>query len=401
MISGCRTVDLIALGDKHELPRNRRNFGVWMAWACFVTGGVNACGRDAIPSRVPSTVCETWKMEGAPVHSLWKSTLELPTDVSLSAGVAVGDSDLIVFNIDDGRIERVDQAGRLVSSTGRSGNGPGEFARPRSTTISYNTPPDWIALRADSVFVFDGRSVHIRSLSGGALAQWSVAERQRSGFGISTRLRLSLEGVVVDIHRGVDVSDGGGHVRPNRSFELLLITEDSIRVLERLLLPPLPRDANGTVVSGIAEARVVWDLRAECVALMDGHSNELILVNIRTGKRDSIQLPLSDRFLDARAVVSGLPQATLGAELPEPALRLRIRELSLDPTGWVLLRPVPPTPAPDSGIEVWMYHIPSDQFVVDTVNVFPDLLDPSGAAFRATTTRAFESLLIRAEYAIR
>lgn len=401
MSVGRRAVKLIAMGGRHEHPLNRRNLGVWMASACFVVSGVNACGRDAIQSRVSSPVCETWQTENAAVRSLWESTLELPIDVSLSAGVSVGDSDLIVFNIDDGHIERVDQAGRHISATGRSGNGPGEFARPRSTMVSYNTPPDWIALRSDSVFVFDGRSVHVRSLSGVALAQWPLVDRQRSAFGISTRLRLSADGAVVDIHRGIDVSDGVSHASQNRSFELLLITEDSIRVLERLLLPPLPRDAHGTVVSGIAEARVVWDLRAECIALMDGHSNELILINVRTGKRDSIRLPLSDRFLDARAVTTGLPQSTLGAELPKPALQLRIRELSLDPTGWVLLRPVPPTPTPESGIEVWMYHIPSARFVVDTVNVFPDLFDPSGAAFRATTTRAFESRLIRADHAIR
>lgn len=352
---------------------------------------MSACERAPETVGPDEMVCTEWSKADA---SSWPaSTLELPMESLASAGMTLTDSALFVFDLLDGRITGYDTTGRQVSSFGRSGDGPGEFARARSTTISFLTPPDWIGARGDTLFAFDGRSIIVLMTDGTRVAQWPVGTAGGAGFGISFRMRPIAHAVLVDVHRGVDLSDRSGKARPNRSFSLLRIAPDSVSVLESSSLPSLPVTERGTMFEGPAEARPLWDASNGCLVMIDGSSTTLTIRNLTSGSRQTIELPLPERFFDPASDNSGVRLAGQSGVLPPPARLKRVTELQLDGAGWLWLRPAQPSPPPE-GIEVWKYHLPTGRFVVDTVPAFARLLDVSGSAVGVSTDRDFITRLV-------
>lgn len=168
---------------------------------------------------------------------------------------------------------------------------------------------------------------------------------------------------------------------PNRYFHVWRLGADSVETIALLSLPQFPRMNGGGFFGSPAEARPSWDLRAGCLALMDGSTNRLILVDVRTGMRDSLALPLPNRFVDVDAANATLPADAMpqgDAELPEPALLARYVDLLVAPDGWLWIRPV-------FQRELWRYHFATGQFSIDTVAGFPRGFSPAGTPFRTET----------------
>ena len=199
---------------------------------------------------------------------------------------------------------------------------------------------------------------------------------------------------------------------PNRYFHVWRMAADSVETIAVLSLPQFPRMNGGGFFGSPAEARPSWDLRAGCLALMDGSTNRLLLVDVRTGMHDSLALPLPERFVDVEAANATLPADAMpqgDVELPGPALLARYVDLLIAPDGWLWIRPVFQAPAPQpEGIgsegvdderyparEVWRYHLTTGQFAIDTVAGFPRGFTPAGTPFRTETddegvTRIFD-----------
>lgn len=349
------------------------------------------CQRVASDAAVNANVCMEWSHR---VSSGWPTdTLTVPDEAMPTGGMALGDSNAFVFDIALGRIVRVDSDSRIVASIGRSGDGPGEFARAHSTSIGFLTRPDWIAVRSDSLFVFDGRSVHLLTADGSRLSQWSVGVSV--GAGISTRMRPFGQGVVIDLHKGFESSGGARGVRPNRSFALVRVRPDTTQVFATFVLPPAPVTAQGTIFEGPAEARPQWDVVGRCGVVVDGSSATLTLFDVESGARDTRTLPLPDRFVDAeRANASVRFEGMSDGLIPPPTQPKRILELMLDHSGWIWMRPPAPAREPGSGVEIWKYHIPTGRFTIDTVAAFPRLLGATGEALGVATDHQFVTRVI-------
>lgn len=350
-----------------------------------------ACGDDPRDVAADSEVCSDWPNR---LPSTWPSdTLLLPEDVLSAGGIALSHANAFVLDLSLGRVVRLDSMARIVATFGRSGDGPGELARAHSTSIAFLTSPEWIAIRSESLFVFDGRSVHLLATDGTQLALWKVAAS--AGAGISTKMRPLGLGVVVDLHRGFDPSDGLRGIRPNRSFSLLRVRPESTQVLATFRLSPAPLTTQGMIFEGPAEARPQWDVVGRCVVVMDGSTPTLTLIDAETGSRATRVVPLPDRFFDfAQANAQARFEGMSGGPMPAPTLPKRISALMLDHAGWIWMRPTPPEPRPGWGVEVWRYHIPTGRFTIDTVAAYSRLLSASGGVVGLATDRELRTRVI-------
>lgn len=360
-------------------------------WVVPLLLGLHGCRGETPATKSGSSVCSEWAPN---VVTAWPSdTLTVPVEALPAGGIALSRSSVFVLDLAQGRVVRLDSTAHIIASFGRSGDGPGELARAHSTSIGYLTSPDWIAVRSESLFVFDGRSVHVLATDGTLLAQWSVGAR--AGAGVSTRLRMLRNGIVVDVHRGFDPSDRVRLIRPNRSFRLIRVLPESVTVLAHFPLPPAPITAEGTIFEGPAEARPLWDVVGQCIVVIDGSSPTLTLIDTESGARETRLLPLPERFVDVKQANANMPfEGMTVGPIPAPARPKRVSELTLDRAGWIWMRPTPPAPAPEAGIEVWRYHIPTGRFMFDTLPAFPRLLDASGRVVGVATDHSFVTRVI-------
>lgn len=300
--------------------------------------------------------------------------LKLPGDIAATGGILIRDSSIFVFDLALGQLVRLDPAGRVLARAGRTGRGPGEF-NPSPGMLSG----DFIGAHGDTVIAYDGRSVHRFTVGGKHVNSKPIPAIARPFLESPNRMRVDDGVAYIESMRSMDRQGGRMSALPNRYFHVWRMKEDSVETVAVLDLPQLPRLGAGGFFGSPAEARPSWDMRAGCLALMDGSTARLVLVDVRSGARDTVALALPERFVDVDAANATLPPEALpgpNVELPEPALLARFVDLRLSPDGWLWLRPV----APEG--EIWRYHLTARQFSIDTVAGFPRGFTLSGAAFR-------------------
>lgn len=307
----------------------------------------------------------------------------LPADVSPLSGLAFAADAIFVLDLAMGHLRRLDPAGRVVATMGRTGRGPGEFDPPPG--VMSEGAGRFLSRRGDTLLVFDSRSIHRFTLTGAHVDSRPIPADARSFLETPGRIAVLDGNAVIESWKSF-ARDGRNLIAlEERTFTLWRFDGDSATPLESLALPQLPRAGSGGYFGSPAEARPAWDVRDDCLAVMDGSGGRLVLGDLRTGDRDTLELPLPGRFADAAKANASLPGILPGTELPAPALLARVRDLVLDPSGIVWLRPVEPDPAPAAGIEVWLYRLGTGRFTVDTVAGFPRAFDAAGNAVRVAT----------------
>jgi len=145
---------------------------------------------------------------------------------------------------------------------------------------------------------------------------------------------------------------------------------------ERFPTLPWPRTSRGFPLRLAAEAAVVWDITGDCAVVCDGHTNRLIVIDLRSRLRDTVLAPLPDVFAKEP---SADEYVRLGVPVGEMKTRFlaRIRAVTVSPTGWLWLRPA----APRVVGEVWRLHLRTGHCLVDTMRYAPVRFDRLGSGF--------------------
>lgn len=333
-------------------------------------GGTTPAARDAGPSPSATPI---------PVEGL-----ELAADVVPSAGLVLSGTDIFALDLALGHLWRLNPRGEVVGRYGRLGRGPGEFDAPGGGMTMGRG--NFLGIAGDTLIAFDARSVHRFTLDGRHLSTTPIAAKARGFLTQPRRMRVAHGAVITESERSIERDGGRAVVLPQRYFHVWQLVGDSASSIEMITLPQLPRAGAGGFFGSPAEAKPSWDVQSGCLAIIDGSSNRLVLGDLGTGVRDTLQLPLPDRFIDVAKANASIPAEALpSGELPEPALLGRVVDLVLDPQGMLWLRPSQPDPLPADGIEVWLYDLRSRQFSIDTVPGLPFAFDATGKPFRITT----------------
>lgn len=257
--------------------------------------------------------------------------MRLPDEVDPRNPATLAGSHFITFNQADGRVTAVNSAGTVRWRVGRSGDGPGEIARPFSTQIMGVIGAQWIAAQADRVVVFDGRTFFEFTESGALTRQWRATSVFGDSTRVSRRIRVNEHHVYLDLMRAPHVVAG---TAGRRIVEVFASDTSSAQRVAEIELPALPSAPGVGMADGPAQAKPSWDLRGSCLVLSDGSSSRLIFVDVGSGQRDTVDIGLPEWFVDvalANQQTQGLVQG--GRPMPEPSARARISDLTLSADG--------------------------------------------------------------------
>jgi hypothetical protein len=294
----------------------------------------------------------------------------------------VVDSLLFVYQRRIGEVWRLDLAGRQLGSFGREGRGPGEFAVRGETRVQTHGRASWLDVSGDTVAVFDGNDVQWFTRTGD---YWGHARALHDMFKgllfFSKRIRVVSGGVLVDVEQRTGVSwTPEPQARP---YGIWFVGETSFRRTFAVELPPLPREKNGAQYQSLREAQPLWDLTQRCVVVSDGSSPWLWVAALDETFVDTLQIPLPQREAresEDEATLMRRMGASRRRSIP-PALPLHVRDLAIDPDGWVWLLLLPAEPGLAEGLEVLRVPIGRGEAVVDTVPAFPVAFGPPGTFY--------------------
>lgn len=328
--------------------------------------------------------------------SRFGDSVRLPDDVDPRNPATLAGSHFVTFDQRDGRVTAVDSAGRVRWSFGRSGDGPGEIARPFSTQVLGVVGARWVASQADRVVVFDGRTFFEFTEAGELTRQWTAKALVGDGVRWSRRLRLRGEHVYLDLMRTPRTTGAATDAVGHRLFEVFASDSSSAQLVAELALPALPSAPGVGMADGLAQAKPSWDLRGDCLVLTDGHSSRLVFVDVVSTRRDTVDIGLPEWFIDvglANQETQGLVQG--GRQMPEPTARARIAALTLSADGTLWLRPAAQQARLASGQVAWRYHLQTGMLTEDTVAAFPRIADEVGGAYGLSSTEDGHTLLQR------
>jgi hypothetical protein len=356
------------------------------AMASAIAIAIAACSREAtVVAAAPvlnAVACRDLASR-VPVPSSVAApeSLVLSDDVAPNGGLLLRGDDVFVLDLAMGHLLRLDRSGRILSRMGRSGRGPGEFHAAMGLNLTGRA--QFLGAQGDTLVAYDGNSIHRFTTAGALVDSRPIAPHARPFLESPQWIRVDGGRIYVEATTAM-VLDGGRMTRlPHRSFNVWRVEGDSATSMVSLQLPQFPRMGTGGFFGSPAEARPNWDLRDGCLAAIDGSTPQLILVDVATGVRDTLALPLPDRFADPVAALASLPaEAQPAGEPPAPALLARVSEMLLTPDGWVLLRPVNRADLPN---ETWRFQLSTGRFVRDTVNGFPYGFTDAGRAYRVLT----------------
>lgn len=216
-----------------------------------------------------------------------------------------------------------------------------------------------------------------------------------TGLSFVRRVR-SVDGeVVIDIE-----SRGGSEPADERRIRIWAFADGGPRQLHSVDLPPLPKDGRGVRFQGVREAGPSWDTRLGCVAITDGGSPWILGGSLGAPALDTLRFSLDDRELPADPDEAELLARAGGTQRrpPEPVLPRRIRDLIIDPDGWVWLWPIQPSPKPFSGQEVVRISMETHRVEWDTVPGFARAFGPPGSFYVTRVDASGARTLLRMEY---
>ncbi len=346
---------------------------------------VTACAAPPERARTAVEACQQLG-RATSASSLIGDVVPLPDDVDPRNAVAVAASAVVAFDQRDGRVTAFDGAGRVRWSYGRSGDGPGEIARPFSTRIIGVTGAQWVAADGERVLVFDGRTFFRFNQDGELATSWSAAGLAGDGVRWSRRVRVSGEQAYLDLQRMVPRAHETTDSSAGRWFEVFASDSSSTRLVAALELPALPTALGGGVADGLAQAKPLWDLQGDCLVLTDGHSSRFVLADVTSAQRDTVDIGLPEWYVDVGLVnkeTQGLVQG--GRPMPEPTARARIADLTLAADGTLWLRPAAQSARGTAGQVVWRYNLRTGVLSQDTVVAFPRYADETGAVYAITS----------------
>jgi hypothetical protein len=306
------------------------------------------------------------------------------------AGIAATDS--MVYVMESGRavlwMLRPDLS--LVRRVGREGRGPGEWLP--FGPVNQGGSMRWVHASATGVRLFEGERIQEFSPAGrfrrvmvnGALQAGISPLQSRLAF-VGDTLLYSAGGY--DIM--ASVARGGKDAAPRRDdpvggrslWWVRMRAGEEDRAVLQLGLTPLERRQG----VGPAQALPLWDANGACVAASDGAEPLLVYAPLAGGAQDTVAVPLPDRAARAEDYAERMNGVLKpGMEIPRPSAAARVRDLVLDPDGFVWLLPVQPAQGIPGGVEVVRVPLDGGRAVLDTVPAFPRVFGEPGVYFAET-----------------
>jgi hypothetical protein len=320
----------------------------------------------------------------SPSH--YPDSIALHTDIDSRSATALGDSLLFAFDQAEGRVVAIGTDGDHRWRFGRTGDGPGEIARPFSQAIVGVLGAEWLTTDGSRVVLFDGRSVFYLSEQGALLERRNLREMLPGGRSTSRRIRAHHGAVLLDVRNDIVPRDSLAGSPAARTMRLYRLGPSGATSVATLLLPSLPRSPSGGVIDGVAEAKAAWDLSGDCVVMSDGHSDRFVFGDPARGHWDTVVVDLPELFADADVAADAmrglLPP---GAEVPAPAALARIAAMTLSADGVLWLRPSARSARSDAGELVWRYEIRTGALAQLQFNVFPRFVTPAGGVYGLRT----------------
>lgn len=359
-----------------------------------------ACGRDAEPRPPARTASVSEACVSRPEGSRWAGEYraaavfgdtedEGMTGVML-AGIAVADSTVYVMESSRAALWLLRPDLSLIRRVGREGSGPGEW-RPFGP-VNYGGSMRWVHASPSGVRLFEAERIQEfapdgrfrRVLVNGTL-QAGISPLQSRLVFVGDTLLYSAGGY--DIMAAV--ARGGEGTAPGREtlvdgrspWWVRMCAGEEERPVLRLGLVPLERRAG----VGPAQALPLWDANATCVAASDGAEPLLVYAALAGGTQDTVPVPLPERAArpqDYEEKMKGVLRP--GMEFPRPSVAARVRDLVLDPDGYVWLLPVQPSPRIPGGVEVVRAPLGGGSAVLDTVPAFPRAFGAPGVYYAET-----------------
>ena len=313
-----------------------------------------------------------------------------------TAGLAVDGDWIFVFDRYQANVSRFSLTDNVREDFGRVGQGPGELtAMDRGWAFESGWNTSWIDARRDTVVLFDGAKVLILSPDGGFRGQLDDLAESISGVSFVRRVRWIDGEAVVDIE-----SRGGREPTNERQMRIWAFSEEESRQLHSLTLTPLPKDARGARFQGMREAVPSWDTGNGCVAITDGGSSWVLGGSLGSPSLDTLRFDLGERQLTADYSEAELlaESGATQSRLPEPAMPMRVRDLVIDPDGWVWLWPIQPAPKIFTGEEVIRISLETHRVEWDTVPGFPRAFGPPGSFYVTRAEGNGAATLLRLEF---
>lgn len=353
------------------------------------------CSAPPLPARTTVAACQALGNSPATARSALGDSITLPESVDPRYGLAIAGTTIVAFDQDDGRVTAVDSAGEILWTYGRTGNGPGEIARPFSTRFAGTRGAQWVDADQGRIVVFDGRSILVLSGDGALVKSWS-ADAINAGQVVwgARRVRLRGEEVYLDVEGATARTRVPGEPASSRRAEIVASDWAGTRIVAALELPQLPVNPAGTISDGLAQAKPKWDLQQNCLVFSDGHSSRVVFVDIESGQSDTVDLGLPEWYIDVAMANEETRGLTRGA-MPEPTARARVGELTLAGDGVLWMRPSAQSAKVSGGQIVWRYFIQTGILTQDTVAAFPRYVDPRGGVFAAATDSNGRTSLMR------
>lgn len=339
--------------------------------------------------------------ESETVDALESSTT-IVADSSLTpvAGIVNRGGETFAFDRIVGAVVRIAATGEVLRRLARSGRGPGELTPLTDYAVLSRTRAsrDWLAARGDTVVILDGNAFHRYLADGAYLGSTRVPAAVHEEATLypreTARLRARSSDFVVDVTT-IRHTPGDRTRPPSRAQALWVVRDSSARLWFRRAVAAPPLTERGALVLSTIEARPLYDLAGDCAVLSDGGSPRLLLVSADGGRVDTVPIrtALREPRIDENERIARRLSGAGDAPLPPPSLPGRIRNLIVDPDGWVWLLPVQPE-GEGEGVEVIRIHLGSGEEYVDRVPVFPQLF-VGRDAYRAIEVDSLGAVRVR------
>jgi hypothetical protein len=316
------------------------------------------------------------------------------------AGIAATDSIVYVMETQRAALWLLRPDLSVIRRIGREGDGPGEWRPAGAPPLGGSMR--WVHASEAGVRLFDGQRIQEltrdgrfrRVLLNGAMEAGISLMQSRQAF-VGDTLLYSAGGydVMASIASGGPVRHGD-LVDGRQPWWVRMRVGDEERNVLELGLTPLRK-----VTVGPAQARPLWDTNGACIAASDGAGPLLVHAPIG-GRQDTTSVPLpdrADRSEDYADKMGGLLPP--GTRLEEPSAPTRVRDLAIDPDGFVWLLPVQPADGIPGGVEVIRVPLGGGSAVTDTVPAFPRAFGGPGVYFAETRGPDGEILVVRYESA--
>lgn len=403
----------MAITDRLEVMVSRAPLALVLAAAALAACGDGGSPRpDPAPAASGSLACAD-----GPERSRWigreaeyRPTATFGTDhhyIVEFGGLERHRGRIFVFDAAEGRVLVADARGdSVVAEFGSSGKGPGEFSTEWTPFSRYRGGRlDWLAATDSSLLVFDGWRVQAFTWDG---AFEHVAVRRPREHGLTPFLKriAHRDGRLLFAGGGYDVmaSEEAGSDDPAAALTLPLKIRELRDGRSRSLLsmelvePPIGRRDVPVFVPG--QAVPVW-AAGPCVWVSDGRRPWLYAVSPGGDAYDSLAVPVEDAGIRAFSeseeadAEEMLRSASKGAisEMPEPTAVRRIRDLAVDPDGFVWVLPGD-GPLPGGGVETIVLDPSTGTTVRDTLPAFPVEFGEPGAYY-AVVRDSLDRQLVR------